>query len=178
MSQTADSITLPPDTGSRTTRRQGAEAGFVASTQLQENLQAILVDFIALANVSKQAHWNIVGPNFRDLHLNLDEVVDIAREGTDDFAERMRALHAVPDGRMSVAVAQNSLPDFPGGEISTHDAIGLMVQSIEATTGRMRELHDAIDTEDPATADMLHEYMIRLEQQAWFISAEVRKPQN
>ena len=51
-----------------------------ASPTLTNNLQAVLADLIELHIQGKQAHWNIVGPNFRDLHLNLDEVVAIARE--------------------------------------------------------------------------------------------------
>ena len=71
---------------------------FTASAALSDSLQRVLVDLIALGVTTKQAHWNIVGENFRDLHLNFDEVVGIAREGSDEVAERMRieqvALHA------------------------------------------------------------------------------------
>jgi starvation-inducible DNA-binding protein len=126
--------------------------------------------------VGKQAHWNIVGPNFRDLHLNLDEVVDVAREGSDEIAERLRALHATPDGRVEVVAAQNSLPDFPQGEVLTHDAIDLIVTAVEATAGTMRAVHDEVDSDDPSSADILHSYISRLEQQAWFLSAETRTP--
>ena len=62
---------------------------FTASPALRNNFQRVLVDLIALELVGKQAHWNIVGPNFRDLHLNLDEVVGIARTGSDDVAEAL-----------------------------------------------------------------------------------------
>nr|WP_306420756.1 ferritin-like domain-containing protein [Arthrobacter sp. JCM 19049] len=79
------------------TKRENAENGFVATEELRDALQSVLVNLIDLQLVGKQAHWNIVGPNFRDLHLNLDEVVDIARKGSDEIAERMRALHATPD---------------------------------------------------------------------------------
>ena len=72
---------------------------FTASAALSDNLQRVLTDLIALELVGKQIHWNVVGPNFRDIHLNLDDVVDIAREGSDEVAERMRAINAVPDGR-------------------------------------------------------------------------------
>ena len=53
---------------------------FTASAALSDNLQRVLTDLIALELVGKQIHWNVVGPNFRDIHLNLDDVVDIARE--------------------------------------------------------------------------------------------------
>ncbi len=158
------------------TNLQQAESGFVASPRLRNSLQKVLVNLIDLQLVGKQAHWNVVGPNFRDLHLNLDEVVDIAREGGDEIAERMRALHATPDGRSKVVSAHSTLPDFVPGEVGTHDAIRAIVQAVEATTKTMRDVHDGVDDEDPASADLLHEYIIKLEQQAWFLSAELRSP--
>src|SRR5699024_5679212 len=99
--------------GSEKTARENAEHGFIASDALSKNLQTVLVDFIALSLTAKQAHWNIVGTNFRDLHLNLDEVTDIARARSDEIAERMRALHASPDGRPAVIAEQSALPEFP-----------------------------------------------------------------
>ena len=160
----------------RTTPLENAEHGFVASERLRDNLQRVLVDLVDLQLAGKQAHWNIVGPNFRDLHLNLDEVVDVARQGTDVIAERMRALHATPDGRAGVVAGNSTLPLFPAGEIATHDAVDVVVQAIGAVVGTMRAVHDEVDEEDPTTADILHEYIASLEQQAWFISAETRTP--
>ncbi|GAA1846780.1 Dps family protein [Brevibacterium marinum] len=171
-----ESVTVPQPHGSEKTQRENAEGGFVASDALTKNLQGVLVDFIALSLTAKQAHWNIVGPNFRDLHLNLDEVVSIARAGSDTMAERMRALHASPDGRPAVVAEQTSLPVFPDGEITTHDAIDHMVKAVESTVATMRNCHDEVDSADPTTADLFHESIGQLEQQAWFISAETRTP--
>ena len=72
--------------------------GFIASERLAANLQRLLVDLIALHLQGKQAHWNLIGHNFRDLHLQLDEIVDDAREASDTIAERMRALGASQTG--------------------------------------------------------------------------------
>ena len=83
----ANTVNVPNPAGQTTTKLENAESGFKASETLAANLQKVLVDFIALELVGKHAHWNIVGPNFRDLHLNLDEVVEIAREGADEIAE-------------------------------------------------------------------------------------------
>ena len=69
-----------------------------------------------------------------------------------------------------------SLPEFPQGEIFTHDAIDLVTQAIESAVGTMRDVHDSVDQEDPTTADILHGIIEKLEQQAWFISAETRTP--
>src|SRR6202048_1292053 len=79
--------------GSR--RREDEVHGFQPSRQLEQNLQRILVDLIELHLQGKQAHWNVVGTNFRDLHLQLDELGDFARESSDTVAARMRALDAV-----------------------------------------------------------------------------------
>lgn len=171
-----ETVTVPDPHGSEKTTRENAERGFVASDALRKNLQTVLVDFIALSLTAKQAHWNIVGTNFRDLHLNLDEVTDIARAGSDEIAERMRALHASPDGRAAVVAEQTGLPEFPNGEISTHDAIDHMVAAIEATVASMRNCHDEVDSADPTTADIFHDYISQLEQQAWYVSAETRVP--
>ena len=174
----AESVKVPQPAGTKTTDAENAEHGFTASPALAKNMQSVLVDFIALQLVGKQAHWNIVGPNFRDLHLNLDEVVAIARTGSDSIAERMRALHATADGRPTVVAEQSSLPEFPAGEITTHDAINLSVRAVEATVATMRKVHDEVDAADPTTADIFHEFISQLEQQAWFLSAETRTPSN
>lgn len=171
-----DTVKVPAPAGAKRTERENAESGFLAPAALAKNLQAVLVDLTALHLVGKQAHWNIVGPNFRDLHLNLDEIVAIARESGDQVAERMRALHATPDARPAVVAEQSSLPEFPQGEVLTHDAIDLVVKGIESVVGTMRDVHDEVDDADPTSADILHGILEQLEQQAWFISAETRTP--
>src|SRR5258708_26212096 len=102
---------------STTTRRTDTGLqNFQASPELSANLQRVLVDLIELPLQGKQAHWNVVGTNFRDLHLQLDELVDFARESSDIIAERMRALDAMPDGRSDTVAASTTLPEFPGYE--------------------------------------------------------------
>lgn len=101
-----DTIATPEPHGPGSTQRENAEKRFVAPDSLTKNLQNVLADFIALSLVAEQAHWNIVGPNFRDLHLNLDEVTSVARNGSDTLAERMRAIHASPDGPPAVIAAR------------------------------------------------------------------------
>ncbi|MCC3266165.1 Dps family protein [Arthrobacter gengyunqii] len=143
-----------------------------ASKELTTNLQAVLVDLIELHLQGKQAHWNVVGKNFRDLHLQLDEIIEDARLFADELAERMRALGAVPDGR-SIAVAEGtSLAPFPAGLVDTKDTVTLTVAMLNAAVGTMREVHDQVDEEDPTTADILHGFIGKLEQYAWMVDAE------
>ena len=162
--------------GAKTTRRQNAEKGFTASATLAGNLQSVLVDLLELALQGKQAHWNVIGTNFRDTHRQLDEIIDDARAFSDTVAERMRALHAVPDGRSDTVAETTSLPEFPAGEVSTSDTVDLITERLEAAISTMREVHDAVDEEDPTSADILHAVIERLEQFAWMVSAENRTP--
>lgn len=144
-----------------------------ASQKLADNLQAVLTDLIELQLQGKQAHWNIVGPNFRDLHLQLDEIVAAARQFGDDTAERMRSLHALPDGRSSTVAGATRLAQFPGGLTSTKNAAKLITERLERTVQTMRDVHDDVDEEDPTSADLLHEFISRLEQLAWMVNAEI-----
>ncbi|HTL40463.1 MAG TPA: DNA starvation/stationary phase protection protein [Pseudolysinimonas sp.] len=162
--------------GARTTRRQNAEHGFTASKTLTTNLQSVLVDLIELASQGKQAHWNVVGKNFRDTHRILDEIIEAARGFSDEVAERMRALHAIPDGRSDTVSASTTLPEFPAGEVATTDVIDLVTVRLEAAVHTMREVHDQVDEEDPTSADILHGIIEKLEQFAWMVSAENRTP--
>jgi len=76
---------------------------------MPENLQKVLVDLVELHLQGKQSHWNLIATNSRDLHLQLDEIIDTAREASDTIAEPMRALNAVPDGRSDTVAASTTL---------------------------------------------------------------------
>ena len=157
-------------------RRTDAEiTGFQASPDLTAALQRVLVDLIELHLQGKQAHWNVVGSNFRDLHLQLDEVVDFAREASDTVAERLRALDAVPDGRSDTVAATTSLPEFPAYEHSTAEVVDLITARIYAAVETLRTVHDTVDAEDPSTADILHQLIDGLEKLAWLLKSENRK---
>lgn len=158
------------------TRRTETDVkGFQASVALSAHLQQVLVDMIELHLQAKQAHWNVVGTNFRDLHLQLDELVDFAREGSDTIAERLRALDAAADGRSDTVAATTTLPTFPAYERSTADVVDLIAIRIYAAVETLRDVHDAVDEEDPTTADILHQLIDGLEKLAWLIKSENRK---
>ncbi|WP_299561981.1 DNA starvation/stationary phase protection protein [uncultured Mycolicibacterium sp.] len=159
-----------------TNRRTDADVtAFRASPRLAASLQRVLVDLIELHLQGKQAHWNVVGTNFRDLHLQLDELVDFAREASDTVAERLRALDAVPDGRTDTVAATTTLPQFPAHEVGTAETVDLITARIAAAVDTIRTVHDAVDAEDPTSADILHELIEGLEKLAWLIRSENRK---
>jgi starvation-inducible DNA-binding protein len=151
-----------------------AKPPFKASQQLADHLQQLHVDLIDLHIVGKQAHWNVVGKNFRDLHLQLDEVVDDARTFSDTVAERMRAIYITPDGRAATVAARSTIAPFPADEVDTGETVDLITAALYATAATARRIHDDVDAEDPTSADILHGILERLEQLAWMIDSENR----
>ncbi|GHJ39686.1 Dps family protein [Streptomyces sp. TS71-3] len=166
---------MPASPGS-SRRSETGVTGFTASRGLARALQQILVDLVELHLQGKQAHWNVVGHNFRDLHLQLDEIVDAAREAADTIAERMRALSAWPDGRTDTVASTTTLPAFPEGEVGVSAVVDLVTTRLRATVDTLRTRHDEVDGEDPSTADLLHEIIDSLEKYAWMVSSENRVP--
>jgi len=147
-----------------------------ADKKLSDNLQAVLVDLIELAIQGKQAHWNVVGTNFRDMHLQLDEIIAATRLASDEVAERMRALHALPDGRSEVVTKTTTLPKLPPDQVATSDVVDLITERLDAAAATCRRVHDEVDVADPTSADILHTIIQMLEQYSWMVRAENQKP--
>lgn len=147
-----------------------------ADKKLSDNLQAVLVDLIELGIQGKQAHWNVVGKNFRDLHLQLDEIIAATRASSDVVAERMRALQAMPDGRSETVTKTTTLPKLPPDQLATSDVVDLITERLDAAAATCRRVHDEVDEADPTSADILHATIQMLEQYAWMVSAENQKP--
>lgn len=147
-----------------------------ADKKLSDNLQAVLVDLIELGIQGKQAHWNVVGKNFRDMHLQLDEIIAISRSLSDEVAERMRALEAMPDGRSETVTKTSTLPKLPPDQMDTADVVTLITERLVSAAGTCRRVHDEVDEADPTSADILHKVIESLEQYAWMVSAEHQKP--
>jgi starvation-inducible DNA-binding protein len=155
-----------------------SDTEFVASPALAANLQAVLVDLLELQSQAKQAHWNLVGPHFRSIHLEFDEIVDIVRENADTIAERMRALEVVPDGRTRTVVDTTTLGAFPAGEISVDRAVAVIAERTLNVVNVIRAVHDEVDEQDPTSADLLHVVLEGLEKQRWMLTAQLRHISN
>jgi starvation-inducible DNA-binding protein len=152
-------ITSPLDTGARDA------TGAV--------LQSTLVDLVDLSLVAKQAHWNVMGSQFRSVHLQLDELVATARQYVDAVAERASAIGVPPDGRARTVADSSALPEYPQGWQSDHDTIELVVATLAATTGRLRPRIDETEKTDLVTQDLLIEIAQALEQAHWMWQAQL-----
>src|SRR5690606_36990153 len=106
---------------------------------VSEALQGALADLVDLALVAKQIHWNVVGPRFRTIHLQLDEVVALARKHSDTVAERAAALGVPPDGRAATVAVASGIGVTPEGWVDDSTAVSTMVDALGAVIARMRE---------------------------------------
>ncbi|MFD6423821.1 Dps family protein [Streptomyces sp. NPDC060198] len=137
-----------------------------------EALQGALVDLVDLSLAAKQVHWNVVGPRFRSVHLQLDEVVDTARQHSDTVAERASAVGVNPDGRSATIARTTAIDVVPDGWIKDVDAVKVLVDALEIVIGRMRERIDATADPDPVSQDTLIAVAADLEKHAWMFQAE------
>ncbi|MEH0573971.1 MULTISPECIES: DNA starvation/stationary phase protection protein [Streptomyces] len=135
-------------------------------------LQGTLVDLLGLSLVGKQAHWNIVGPRFRSIHLQLDEVVATARSYADTVAERAAALGLPPDGRPETIASAFTLPSPKDGWLRDEDVVQVIAEALGAAVVRLRERIAATDKPDPVTQDLLIGITAELEKQRWMFEAE------
>ena len=135
-------------------------------------LQSVLVELLDLSLLGKQAHWNLFGPNFRSLHLQLDELVDAWREAADEVAERAIALGHPPDGRSQTVAERTELDPLPAGPIADHDVVTAFTERLTDAIGRIRTRMDRLEDVDAVTADLLHGLVMGLEKQLWMIRVQ------
>ncbi|MEV0526572.1 DNA starvation/stationary phase protection protein [Streptomyces sp. NPDC050439] len=139
---------------------------------VSEALQGALVDLVDLSLVAKQIHWNVVGPRFRSVHLQLDEVVDTARTHSDTVAERASTLGVSPDGRASTVAQSSGIGDVAAGWVKDADAVGTLVDALGAVITRMRERVEATGEADPVSQDIFIGITADLEKHHWMFQAE------
>ncbi|MPZ85302.1 MAG: DNA starvation/stationary phase protection protein Dps [Actinophytocola sp.] len=135
-------------------------------------LQATLVDLIDLSLVAKQAHWNVVGPNFRSAHLQLDELVTAARQYVDEVAERANAIGISPNGKAKTVVESSGIPDYPENWQSVESTVTAVVEILGKLIERLRKRIDETDKSDLVTQDLLIEITRELEKQHWMWQAQ------
>lgn len=136
-------------------------------------LQDTLVDLIDLSLVAKQAHWNVVGSQFRSVHLQLDELVATARQAVDDVAERASALGVSPTGTARTVADRSGVPDYPTGWQSDRDTIRHVVAALAAVIERLRPRVEETDKTDLVTQDLLIGITRSIEEAHWMWQAQL-----
>jgi starvation-inducible DNA-binding protein len=134
-------------------------------------LQHSLVELIDLALHAKQAHWNVVGPSFRSLHAEFDEITDMARLMADAVAERLTALDVSPDGTL-IAVGESPLEPFPLGWLSGQRAVEAMLERLDHIARANRTRIEEIRRIDPVAETILVELAGELDKASWMLRAQ------
>jgi starvation-inducible DNA-binding protein len=160
MASTASEAHLPP-LGARQREEVGNE------------LQASLAELIDLSLLGKQLHWNVVGPFFRALHLQLDELVDAWRELGDTVAERSVALGYAPDGQAAAVAAGSGIDKVERGPIDDRVVVRELTQRLAHVVENQRARMDRLGDLDLASQDVLIEVVRALEEQLWMIRAQL-----
>ena len=136
-------------------------------------LEATLHDLVALSLVGKQLHWAVVGPLFRPLHLQLDELVDSWRDLADVVAERAVALGYVPDGQAQAVAAASDITPAARAPIEDHALVTGLTHRIAKVSERARTRMDRLGEIDAASQDVVIEVVRKLEEQQWMLRAQL-----
>lgn len=135
-------------------------------------LQDSLVDLIDLHLLAKQAHWNLTGRNFRSIHHQLDEVVDLARAHADTVAERAVAIGVNPDGRARTVTDHSRVHQFDAGFLAEDKVIAGMTDLLAEMSHRFRERIEITDESDPVTQDLLISVAQDLDKHHWMFAVQ------
>jgi starvation-inducible DNA-binding protein len=138
-----------------------------------KGLQATLAELIDLALLGKQAHWSVIGPQFRSVHLELDEIVDLARLSYDRVAERLATIGVAPDGRAETVATTSELPPFPEGFVPATETVQRVTQAMDTVAMRMKERIAAIGDDDPVSQDILIGTTDEVEKAAWMLRSQL-----
>ena len=134
-------------------------------------LQHSLVELIDLGLHAKQAHWNVVGPNFRSLHAQFDEISDMARLKADAVAERLAALRVSPNGTL-VAACESPLEPFPLGWLAGPRAVKAVLGRLEHMSRTNRIRIEEIRGLDPVAETILFDLAAELDKAGWMLRAQ------
>ena len=138
-------------------------------------LNARLADASDLKSQAKQAHWNVKGIHFFQLHELFDQVATAAEAHTDLIAERVTALGGVALGTVRVAAQNSSLSEYPL-EITDGTAHVDALSTALADFGNIvrRNIDEAADLGDADTADLFTEVSREIDKLLWFVEAHIQ----
>ena len=140
-------------------------------------LNARLADGIDLALATKQAHWNLKGPQFIGIHLMLDGFRTEQDEWNDTMAERAVQLGGTALGTTQTTAAMTKLTPYPTDVYAVSDHLAALIDRFSTYANA---LHDSIDQADEAgdadAADIFTEVSRGIDKQLWFLEAHVQEP--
>ncbi|HLV13220.1 MAG TPA: DNA starvation/stationary phase protection protein Dps [Trueperaceae bacterium] len=134
-----------------------------------------LADAFDLYSQAKQAHWNVKGMDFHQLHELFDEVADAVLPFADQFAERAATLGGVALGTVRLAAKASQLKEYPAGLTKGQDHVEAVRDRLAAWCGALREaIGKAEDLGDPTTADLFTEASRVADLQLYFVESHLQ----
>jgi starvation-inducible DNA-binding protein len=144
--------------------------GKAATRDISGALNALLADFFALYFKTKNFHWHVSGPHFRDYHLLLDEQADQLYATTDPIAERVRKLGGTTLRSIGHIGRLQRVSDNDAEYVTPLDMLAELREDNARLADRMRETHGVCDEHgDVATASLLEVWIDEAERRAWFL---------
>ena len=148
-----------------------------AKAASMECLQARMVDGIDLALVTKQAHWNLKGPQFIGIHLMLDGFRDELDEWNDMMAERITQLGGTARGTVQEVMRETSLKPYPTDIYAIADHLKALIDRYAGFANAVRQnIDDTDEAGDAGTADLFTEISRGVDKQLWFLEAHTQEP--
>ena len=147
-----------------------------ATPQLQGSLNALLADIFALYMKTKNFHWHMSGPHFRDYHLLLDEQADQLYAMSDPIAERIRKVGGNTLRSIGNVSRLQRIKDNDADYVDPHDMLAELREDNQTLTKHMRVLHEECDEHnDVATASLLENWIDETEKRSWFLFEATRR---
>jgi starvation-inducible DNA-binding protein len=143
--------------------------------QIISMLNQHLADLFDLFSQTKQAHWNVKGPQFFQLHKLYDDLAEQLLAHVDLVAERVTALGGAATGTARMAAASTRLDEYSEGPIGSMESVQMLVQRYAAAAETVREgISQAEEADDQATMDLLTEVVRDLDKGLWFLEAHLQ----
>lgn len=151
------------------------DLGATATKDIAGALNALIADTFALYLKTKNFHWHVSGPHFRDYHLLLDEQAEQIFAMTDVLAERVRKVGGNTIRSIGDIMRQQRIADNDAPYVEPQDMLAELRDDNQRFIAAMREAHDVCDEhDDVATMSLIDNYIDQAEKRVWFLYEVVR----
>jgi starvation-inducible DNA-binding protein len=146
-----------------------------ARAQLVDILNDRLADSFDLYSQLKQAHWNVKGSDFIQLHALYDDIAESVLGFVDEIAERATALGGLALGTARMAATASSLDEYPLDAIQGEETVVVVADRLAAFGAAVRSAIDtSAELEDQDTADLFTEVSRAIDKHLWFVEAHIQ----
>lgn len=169
------STSLVTTNGARTVFPTRVDLPANTRTALGMILNERLADFLDLERQAKQAHWNVKGPRFMQLHELFDATAALAVGWSDDIAERAVQLGCVAEGTIQAVAERSELPKAPLNVGSADEWVHVVAEALAFCANATRaDIAEAEAAEDAVTTDLLTRITGEADKQLWFVESHLQ----